>query len=74
MKIETEKLETFFIELEEKSDEEIGDLITKYLSPEATEIFADHIEEFYGVKDDDELAILAQVMITGFLAGKEVKA
>lgn len=72
MKIDTQKLEDFFISLEEKTDQEIGGLITKYLEPEATEIFADHIEEFYEVKDDDEVAILAQIMITGFLAGKEV--
>lgn len=72
MKINTSKLEDFFIALEEKSNDEIADLMAKYLDAEATEIFADHIEEFYAVKDDDELAILAQIMVTGFLAGKEV--
>lgn len=72
MKVSTSKLEDFFIALEEKSNDEIAQMMAKYLDEEATEIFADHIEEFYAVKDDDELAILAQIMVTGFLAGKEV--
>jgi hypothetical protein len=34
------------------------------------EIFVRHIEKFYGIEDDEELGMLAQLMVTGYLAAK----
>jgi hypothetical protein len=45
-------------------------LVEKHLSDEDVEIFVEHIETFYGINDDEELGMLAQLMVTGYLAAK----
>ncbi len=72
--MKTKIIEEFLVELEKKSNEEIGKTIEKYLDSETIEVFADHIEEFYGIDNDDEIALLTQIMITGFITAKETTA
>lgn len=45
-------------------------MVEKHLSDEDVEIFVQHIETFYGINDDEELGMLAQLMVTGYLAAK----
>ncbi len=45
-------------------------LVEKHLSDEDVEVFVQHIESFYGITDDEELGMLAQLMVSGYLAAK----
>jgi len=72
MKTSAEELTKYFVTFEERKPEELTEIIEKYLTDDAVEAFVDHIEEFYGVADDEELGHLAQLMITGFIAAKEM--
>lgn len=68
---EKEQLVAYFEGLKELSAEQTMAKVEKYLDDEAIEIFVDHLEDFYGVKDDEELGMLAQIMVSGFVAAKE---
>ena len=68
--VSKQKLEEFFVQLEESEGKMLEDLLGNHLDDEMIEIFVDHLEEFYGIEDDEELGSLAQMMITGFLAGR----
>lgn len=70
--VNKEKLSTYFNKLEQLNSEEMMRKVDEHLDDEAIEIFIQHLEEFYGVEDDEELGTLAQIMISGFIAGKEV--
>jgi hypothetical protein len=72
MNINKEKLENYFVELEKLNSEDMMKLVEKHMDEDTVEIFVDHIEEFYGIADDDELGTLAQIMISGFIAAKEL--
>jgi len=72
MSINKEKLENYFVELEKLNSEDMMKLVEKHMDEDTVEIFVDHIEEFYGIADDDELGTLAQIMISGFIAAKEL--
>lgn len=50
--------------------EEMMSVVERHLKDEDVEIFVRHIEEFYGISDDEELGMLAQLMVTGYLAAK----
>ncbi len=63
-------LTSFFTSLEKMESDEMMRMVEKYLSDEDVEIFVQHIETFYGISDDDELGMLAQLMVTGYLAAK----
>lgn len=67
-----DKLDAYFEKLEKMKSEEMMALVDKHLDEEGIEIFVDHIEEFYGVKDDEQLGSLAQIMISGYVAAMEV--
>lgn len=71
---EKDELETFFENLEKLNEKQAQEMVEKHLDDEAVEIFVDHIENFYGIEDDEELGHLAQLMITGFIAAKELKS
>jgi hypothetical protein len=45
-------------------------LVEKHLADDDVEIFVQHIEQFYGISDEEELGMLAQLMVTGYLAAK----
>lgn len=63
-------LTSFFKSLEEMDSEEMMSVVERHLKDEDVEIFVRHIEEFYGISDDEELGMLAQLMVTGYLAAK----
>ncbi len=63
-------LTSFFDSLEKLDSEAMMALVEKQLSDEDVEIFVQHIEQFYGINDDEELGMLAQLMVTGYLAAK----
>ena len=63
-------LTSFFEALEKMNSEDMMKMVEKYLSDENVEIFVHHIEAFYGISDDEELGMLAQLMVTGYLAAK----
>jgi hypothetical protein len=69
---EKEKLYNYFESIKDLKAEEIMKSVEQHLDDEAIEIFVDHIEDFYGVEDDEELGMLAQLMVSGFIAAKEV--
>ena len=68
---EKEKLVLFFEGLKDLSADQLMSRVESVLDDEAIEIFVDHLEDFYGVEDDEELGMLAQIMISGYMAGKE---
>ncbi len=63
-------LTSFFESLEKLDSDAMMNLVEKHLSDEDVEIFVQHIEQFYGINDDEELGMLAQLMVTGYLAAK----
>lgn len=72
---ETDKdqLAHYFEGLKELNAEDIMKIVDKHLDNEAIEIFVDHIEDFYGIEDDEQLGMLAQIMVSGYVAAKELK-
>lgn len=65
------KLQLFFEKISNLQSEEFMKLVEDSLTDSQVEIFVDHIEDYYGIEDDEELGTLAQLMITGYLAGLE---
>lgn len=63
-------LTSFFTSLEKMQSDDMMSMVEKHLSDEEVEIFVQHIEAFYGITDDEELGMLAQLMVTGYLAAK----
>lgn len=63
-------LTSFFESLEKMDSEDMMALVEKHLKDDDVEIFVQHIETFYGITDDEELGMLAQLMVTGYLAAK----
>ena len=69
---EKQKLFDYFQALKDVSPEDMMNKVDGYLDDEAIEIMVDHIEDFYGVEDDEELGMLAQLMVSGFMAAKNL--
>ena len=63
-------LTSFFNSLEKMESDDMMALVEKHLKDDDVEIFVKHIESFYGISDDEELGMLAQLMVTGYLASK----
>lgn len=63
-------LNNFFDSLDKMESEEMMKLTETYLNDEELDTFVQHIEKFYGINDEEELGMLAQLMITGYLAAK----
>lgn len=63
-------LTSFFESLEKMESEDMMEMVNKHLADDEVEIFVSHIENFYGITDDEELGMLAQLMVTGYLAAK----
>ncbi len=70
---EKEQLVAYFESIKELNVEQLMARVESHLDDEAIEIFVEHLEDFYGVEDDEELGMLAQIMISGFLAAKELR-
>jgi hypothetical protein len=65
-----QKLTSFFQSIENLDSDQMMKLVGEYLSDEDIEIVVEHIENFYGVNDDEELGMLAQLVVTGYIAAK----
>ncbi len=63
-------LTSFFQSLEKMESDGMMAMVEKHLKDDDVEIFVQHIESFYGISDDEELGMLAQLMVTGYLAAK----
>ncbi len=63
-------LTSFFEALEKMESDDMMAMVEKHLKDDDVEIFVNHIETFYGITDDEELGMLAQLMVTGYLAAK----
>jgi hypothetical protein len=63
-------LTSFFQSLEKLESDDMMAMVEKHLQDDDVEIFVSHIESFYGITDDEELGMLAQLMVTGYLAAK----
>lgn len=70
--IDKEALSNYLAKLEENDGESMMKLVEKHLDDEAIEIICDHIEDFYGVEDDEEIGQLAQIMVSGIVMGREL--
>lgn len=63
-------LTAFFQRLDGMDADSMTAMVEKQLSDDELELFVRHIEDFYGIEDEEELGMLAQVMVTGYLAAK----
>lgn len=63
-------LNGFFDSLENMESEEMMKLTESYLNDEELDLFVQHIEKFYGINEEEEVGMLAQLVITGYLAAK----
>ena len=71
--IDKDKLASYFQMLESLEPEDMMKKVDSYLDDDTIELFVSHLEDFYGVEDDEELGMLAQIMVSGFIAGLEIK-
>lgn len=60
----------FFARLESLNSEQMMRLVEEHLNDDCIEVFVEHIENFYGIENDEELGTLAQLMVTGYLIAK----
>lgn len=72
MKLNEKKLEDYFEKLEKFNGDKMMTLVSNYLDDEDIEVLCNHIEDFYGVDDDEEIGMLAQIMVSGYVMAKEV--
>jgi hypothetical protein len=63
-------LEEFFTGLNDMQSEKFEELIDSKVGDDILDLMTEHLEEFYGIEDDEELASLCQIMVTGYLAGR----
>lgn len=63
-------LNGFFDSLEKMESDEMMKLTETYLNDEELDLFVQHIEKFYGINEEEEVGMLAQLVITGYLAAK----
>lgn len=66
----TQSLTNFFERMSDMDADTMTALVEKHLSDEDLELFVRHIEDFYGIEEEEELGTLAQIMVTGYLAAK----
>lgn len=66
----TEQLTFFFQKLDGIDADSMTALVERQLNDDELELFVRHIEDFYGIEDEEELGMMAQVMVTGYLAAK----
>lgn len=72
MAIDQAKLAEYFEKVSKMKSEDLMALVEEHMDDDSVEMFVDHIEDFYGVQDDEELGLLAQIMIAGYICAKEI--
>lgn len=65
-----EQLLFFFQKMDGLDADSMTALVERHLNDDELETFVRHIEDFYGIEDEEELGMMAQIMITGYLAAK----
>ena len=65
-----QRLTQFFESMSGMDADSMTALVEKHLSDEDLELFVRHLEDFYGIEEEEELGTLAQIMVTGYLAAK----
>ena len=70
VKFNLDKLTSFFETIHNLPDEEMVSLVEANLPDDAIEVFIDHIHQFYGIEDEEQLGLLAQLMVVGFMSGQ----
>jgi hypothetical protein len=63
-------LTAFFTGMQDLDADGMTAMVEKELSDDELELFVRHLEDFYGIEDEEELGMLAQIMVTGYLAAK----
>jgi hypothetical protein len=66
-----EKIKLFLEHFNSLEQEDIIKIVESHISDDAIELFIEHIEEFYGIEDEDQLGMLAQLVVVGYLLGKD---
>ncbi len=66
-----QQIEAFFNRISAFDSDQMMSLVDQYLTAEEIELFVDYIEDFYGIKDEEELGLMAQVIICGYVCAKE---
>lgn len=74
MQIDKDKLADYLTKLEDYDSESMMKLVEKHLDDEAVEMICEHIEDFYGIEDDEEIGHLAQLMVAGVVMGRELSS
>ncbi len=64
------QLTTFFEGMNALDADSMTALVEKHLDDDDLELFVRHLEDFYGIEEEEELGMLAQIMVTGYLAAK----
>jgi hypothetical protein len=73
MNSKLEKLQAYFNSLEQMNADDMTAKVETFLSDEELELFVRHIEDFYGIEDDEEIGLLTQLMVSGFMAAKAIE-
>lgn len=71
MSSKKEIIESFCQRLESLDSDGFMKLVEKHIDNDSIEVMADHVEKFYGVEEDETVGMLAQIMLSGYLMGKE---
>lgn len=67
-----DKLVEYFDSIKDLKPEDMMNMVEEYMDDESIEIIVEHLEDFYGIEDDEELGMLAQIMISGYIAAKKI--
>lgn len=67
-----DRLADYLTKLEDFDSETMMKQVEKHLDDEAIEMLCEHIEDFYGIEDDEEIGQLAQIMVAGLIMGIEI--
>lgn len=74
MIMNTDTINDYLDKLEDLDGDQMAAKVETYLDEEAIESICVHIEEFYGLDDDEQIGHLAQVMISGIILAKEIES
>lgn len=71
---QVEKIEALSELIEGLNSDSFTKFVEEHISDEAINAMSDHIDDFYGIDTDEELGMLTQIMVTGYLMGLNEKA
>lgn len=74
MSVDLGQLNEFIQRLESMESEEFMKLVESKLDDSAVELICSYVERFYEIESDEEVGLLSQLIITGFVMGQELKS